>query len=105
MTAQQRKQKQKAREQAQAARDREEREAEEQRRAAREKEEAQVQQEAKEKLQQGAMEASQKPMDERALSREQWLRRIPDDPGGLLRRKFKHYYQRKKYDVPQQQPW
>lgn len=25
---------------------------------------------------------------------EQWLRRIPDDPGGLLRRKFKYQYQR-----------
>jgi Ca-activated chloride channel family protein len=23
---------------------------------------------------------------------EQWLRRIPDDPGGLLRRKFLHQY-------------
>jgi Ca-activated chloride channel family protein len=21
---------------------------------------------------------------------EQWLRRVPDDPGGLLRRKFQH---------------
>ena len=26
---------------------------------------------------------------------EQWLRKIPDDPGGLLRRKFEHEYQRK----------
>lgn len=25
---------------------------------------------------------------------EQWLRRVPDDPGGLLRRKFRHQYQR-----------
>ncbi len=47
----------------------------------------------------------EEPMDEQRLSREQWLRRIPDDPGGLLRRKFKYYYQRKQYDVPQQQPW
>lgn len=29
--------------------------------------------------------------DEQAL--EQWLRRIPDDPGGLLRRKFQYQYQ------------
>lgn len=31
-----------------------------------------------------------KPMDRTAadISREQWLRQIPDDPGGLLRRKF-----------------
>ena len=26
---------------------------------------------------------------------EQWLRRIPDDPGGLLRRKFKYQYQQR----------
>jgi Ca-activated chloride channel family protein len=25
---------------------------------------------------------------------EQWLRRIPNDPGGLLRRKFRYQYQR-----------
>lgn len=30
--------------------------------------------------------------DEGRLSREQWLRRIPDDPGGLLRRKFRYQY-------------
>jgi Ca-activated chloride channel homolog len=28
------------------------------------------------------------PLSERTLALEQWLRRIPDDPGGLLRRKF-----------------
>ncbi len=28
------------------------------------------------------------PRDERQLAREHWLRQIPDDPGGLLRRKF-----------------
>lgn len=28
------------------------------------------------------------PLSERQLAEEQWLRRIPDDPGGLLRRKF-----------------
>jgi Ca-activated chloride channel family protein len=28
------------------------------------------------------------PLSEQQLSREQWLRNIPDDPGGLLRRKF-----------------
>ena len=26
---------------------------------------------------------------------EQWLRRIPDDPGGLLRRKFLYQYQQR----------
>lgn len=30
----------------------------------------------------------QPPMTEQQLAEEQWLRQIPDDPGGLLRRKF-----------------
>lgn len=33
---------------------------------------------------------------ERAQATEQWLRQIPDDPGGLLRRKF-HYLYKKQY--------
>jgi Ca-activated chloride channel family protein len=38
-------------------------------------------------------------------SAEQWLRKIPDDPGGLLRRKFLYQY-RQRDDVSQsQQPW
>ncbi len=32
--------------------------------------------------------ASEEAPRERQLAREQWLRQIPDDPGGLLRRKF-----------------
>ena len=31
---------------------------------------------------------------EQQQAMEQWLRRIPDDPGGLLRRKFRYQYQR-----------
>ena len=31
---------------------------------------------------------------EQEQAMEQWLRRIPDDPGGLLRRKFRYQYQR-----------
>ncbi|MCY4426646.1 MAG: VWA domain-containing protein [Halieaceae bacterium] len=31
--------------------------------------------------------------DEQALAAEQWLRRIPDDPAGLLRRKFEYHSQ------------
>lgn len=33
-------------------------------------------------------QARSAPRTEQQLAREQWLRRIPDDPGGLLRRKF-----------------
>ncbi|MCH8227597.1 MAG: tetratricopeptide repeat protein, partial [Proteobacteria bacterium] len=33
--------------------------------------------------------------EEDAQAMEQWLRRIPDDPGGLLRRKFRNQHQRR----------
>jgi Ca-activated chloride channel family protein len=36
---------------------------------------------------------------------EQWLRRIPDDPGGLLRRKFKYQYQRQGSAGSEEQSW
>lgn len=36
---------------------------------------------------------------------EQWLRRIPDDPGGLLRRKFLYQYQRQDRGQRSDQPW
>jgi Ca-activated chloride channel family protein len=32
------------------------------------------------------------PKDEKQQANEQWLNRIPDDPAGLLRRKFKYQY-------------
>lgn len=36
---------------------------------------------------------------------EQWLRRIVDDPGGLLRRKFKYQYQNMPGQKQSKQPW
>jgi len=50
---------------------------------------------------------------EQQQAMEQWLRRIPDDPGGLLRRKFRHQYQRSGKDQDgndvwpdnEEQPW
>jgi len=39
------------------------------------------------------MEKNWSEEDKQAM--EQWLRRIPDDPGGLLRRKFRYEYQRR----------
>ncbi len=41
----------------------------------------------------GLAEADSSPDQELQQANEQWLRRIPDDPGGLLRRKFKYQYQ------------
>ena len=35
------------------------------------------------------------PADEDQQATEQWLRRIPDDPAGLLRRKFRYQYQQR----------
>ncbi len=39
-------------------------------------------------------------LDEEQQASEQWLRRIPDDPSGLLRRKFKYQYQQQKRQSP-----
>ena len=41
---------------------------------------------------------------QRAQAMEQWLRRIPDDPGGLLKRKFYYQYQQQAHEQ-EQQPW
>ncbi len=43
---------------------------------------------------------------EEKMAAEQWLRRIPDDPGGLLRRKFEaQYNQRRRSINDTKQPW
>ncbi len=42
---------------------------------------------------------------ERQQALEQWLRRIPDDPGGLLRRKFRYQYQRQGVDQDGNSLW
>lgn len=43
---------------------------------------------------------------EQALATEQWLRQIPDDPGGLLRRKFQYQYSRRSAEhPPSETPW
>lgn len=50
------------------------------------------------------MQNEQQP--EQRAATEQWLRRIPDDPGGLLRRKFRYQYgQRRRGEEPVDQPW
>jgi len=40
-----------------------------------------------------AAQSTDTPVNEDQQAMEQWLRRIPDDPGGLLRRKFQYQYQ------------
>jgi len=57
-------------------------------------------QEEQQKAQQSAAQQQEKPKDETEQANQQWLNRIPDDPAGLLRRKFeyqyKYEYQRKR---------
>ncbi|MEP6971217.1 MAG: hypothetical protein ABJA49_12290, partial [Betaproteobacteria bacterium] len=43
----------------------------------------------------GTATASQPMGSEEQLAADQWLRRIPDDPGGLLRRKFLYQYRQR----------
>jgi Ca-activated chloride channel family protein len=35
----------------------------------------------------------------------QWLRRIPDDPGGLLRNKFRYQYSRQRSTQQEKELW
>jgi len=52
------------------------------------------------------LQANQDQAEEEKQATEQWLRRIPDDPGGLLRRKFLMQYQQKQRDrVPGEKLW
>jgi Ca-activated chloride channel family protein len=43
--------------------------------------------------------------EEDAQAMEQWLRRIPDDPGGLLRRKFRNQHQRRGAPEDEAEAW
>jgi len=85
------------------------------------------QQRQQEKQEQSEAEASQnqevehkdseeKPMDievnpmeasitEQEKATQQWLKRIPDDPGGLLRRKFHYQYKQIPNQTDSEQPW
>jgi len=53
-----------------------------------EQEEQEQQQEGEQEQSEAQQEEAQR--DEKQDALEQWLRRVPDDPGGLLRRKFSH---------------
>ncbi len=50
-------------------------------------------------------EVDERMVQEQEQALEQWLRRIPDDPGGLLRRKFRYQYQRQGVDQDGNQIW
>jgi len=48
---------------------------------------------------------AQRRAQEQTQAMEQWLRRIPNDPGGLLRRKFRYQYQRQGMDQDGNDLW
>lgn len=48
---------------------------------------------------------SPKPLSEEEQAREQRLRQVPDDPGGLLRAKIHRRYVERRYAQEAQQPW
>jgi len=54
----------------------------------------------------GQQEDIEPEADEEKQATEQWLRRIPDDPGGLLRRKFMYQYQQRRQErIPGEKLW
>lgn len=54
--------------------------------------------------QQAAAAEAQQPTEKRQAD-EQWLRRIPDDPGGLWRRKFLYQYKQQQQQGSEKQAW
>ena len=51
---------------------------------------------SQDKQQSLAEDEHEKPLDAKHQALEQWLRRVPDDPGGLLERKFRYQYRDRK---------
>lgn len=47
----------------------------------------------------------QRTSNEQKQAQEQWLKRIPDDPAGLLKRKFQYQYKQRNQSSQQEQTW
>ncbi|MBT3204927.1 MAG: VWA domain-containing protein [Gammaproteobacteria bacterium] len=63
-------------------------------------------QKAKEEQQSAKEKSSEEPTESLSKQAEaQWLRRIPDDPGGLLRNKFKYQYGRQQQPSQEKESW
>ncbi len=67
--------------------------------------ESEAQQEGEETGEPSASEMEQNWSEEDAQAMEQWLRRIPDDPGGLLRRKFRNQHERRGSPADEAETW
>jgi len=57
------------------------------------------------KLHNEAVEKEDAETVENEQAMEQWLRRIPDDPGGLMRRKFIYQYRQMPNQAEATEPW
>jgi Ca-activated chloride channel family protein len=68
-------------------------------------EESDEQTEGEESSKPSETEMAQNWSEEDAQAMEQWLRRIPDDPGGLLRRKFRNQHQRRGEPADESRTW
>ncbi|MDX2428494.1 MAG: VWA domain-containing protein [Xanthomonadales bacterium] len=68
-------------------------------------EESEEQQEGEESGEPSESEMEQNWSEEDAQAMEQWLRRIPDDPGGLLRRKFRNQHERRGAPANESETW
>jgi Ca-activated chloride channel family protein len=68
-------------------------------------EESDEQQESEETAEPSQSEMEQNWSEEDAQAMEQWLRRIPDDPGGLLRRKFRNQHERRGAPADESEKW
>ncbi|BCG66002.1 MAG: Ca-activated chloride channel homolog [Methyloprofundus sp.] len=65
----------------------------------------QEQQEAEQPEPEAAQESLANEQDEQQQANEQWLKRIPDDPAGLLKRKFLYQYGRQQQPRNSRQQW
>jgi len=52
-----------------------------------------------------AQQSKEQTDDETKQAQEQWLKRIPDDPSGLLKRKFKYQYNQRNQSSQQEESW
>ncbi|MDH3903671.1 MAG: VWA domain-containing protein, partial [Xanthomonadales bacterium] len=68
-------------------------------------EESEEQEEGEESGEPSESEMEQNWSEEDAQAMEQWLRRIPDDPGGLLRRKFRNQHERRGAPADESETW
>jgi Ca-activated chloride channel family protein len=73
-------------------------------RAAQQAEQQEAESQQQQTMSQAEMEAMRRAQEQRQAM-EQWLRRIPNDPGGLLRRKFQYQYQRQGRDQDGNNLW